>query len=382
MNTKTSIIIALFVLSFNQIIAQQTLNKSMSHNGVTRQYIVYIPAKYDGTSPVPLMFNFHGYTMSANDQMEWGGDMRPVADTAGFILVYPQGTLLGANTHWNVGSWTAESTADDLGYTKAMIDTLAVNYSIDLTRVYSCGYSNGGYLCFELACQLSELIAAVGSVAGTMSVETYNACNPLHPTPIITIHGSADGTVSYYGGSPSNSKSLEEVIAYWVNFNNTNSSAAISNLPDINTTDGSTVEYHKYSHGDSCTSVEHYKVLGGDHDWPGTWGNMDINASAVIWDFVSKYDINGLIDCETTSILGYDYETNEVHLYPNPVSNFVTIDMNLSEDQVYHIYTSTGERIASGVIDSIDRTIDLSGLPSNIYLLAIGGYAVKIIKME
>jgi hypothetical protein len=140
-----------------------------------------------------------------------------------------------------------------------------------------------------------------------MSEETYNACNPTHPTPVVTIHGTADGVVSYYGGytlnSKSLSKSLAEVNIYWVNYNNTNSPATITNLPDINNSDGSTVEYHEYNKGDNCTSVKHYKVLGGNHTWPGVSGNMDINADAVIWDFVSQYDINGLIvNCGATSI--------------------------------------------------------------------------------
>ncbi len=74
--------------------AQQIINETMLHHGVTREYIVYIPAIYDGLNPVPLLFNFHGYGMSANDQMTVL-NMRAVADTAGFIIVYPQGTL-----HW------------------------------------------------------------------------------------------------------------------------------------------------------------------------------------------------------------------------------------------------------------------------------------------
>ena len=304
MKTRFTIILALLVLSIYHTTAQQTLNKSMLLNGVTREYIVYIPAVYDGTSSVPLMFNFHGLGHSANYQMTSVSNMRPVADTAGFIVVYPQGTLLNnGSTHWNVGTITAGSTADDLGFTEAMIDTLADNYNIDLTRVYSCGYSNGGYFSLELACQLGDRIAAIGSVGGTMSEETYNACNPRHPTPVVTIHGTDDNTVSYYGDIPINSKSLADVNTYWVNHNNANSSATITNLPNINTYDGSTVEYHEYNKGDNCTSVEHYKVLGGGHTWPGVSGNMDINADAVIWDFVSQYDINGLIvDCGATSI--------------------------------------------------------------------------------
>ena len=173
---KTLITLLLLVPVF--LNAQQTLNETMIHNSVTRAYIVYIPATYSENSAVPLMFNFHGYTMTANDQMTWGGDMRSVADTAGFILVYPQGTLLGGSTHWNVGSWTSWSTADDIGFTEAMVNSISANYNIDLSRVYSCGYSNGGYFSFELACQLSGQIAAIGSVGGTMSSETYAACNP------------------------------------------------------------------------------------------------------------------------------------------------------------------------------------------------------------
>jgi polyhydroxybutyrate depolymerase len=259
MRTKNLIIV---IIMFAAIItkAQQTLNETMLHDGLTREYIVYVPAIYDGSTPVPLLFNFHGYGMSANFQMTWC-DMRAVADTAGFILVYPEGTLFWGYTHWNVGSWTLGSTADDIGFTEAMIDTLATNYNIDLNRVYSCGYSNGGYFSFELACQLSDQIAAIGSVGGTMSTETYTSCNPFHPTPVVTIHGTDDATVSYNGGDPENSESLSDVNTYWANYNNTIVSPVVSTLPNINSSDGSTVELSLYNNGDNCTSVEHYKVI-------------------------------------------------------------------------------------------------------------------------
>jgi len=353
----------------------------MSHDGTTRKYIIYIPAIYDGLNPVPLLFNFHGATMSAYDQMV-NCDMRFVADSVGFILVHPQGTLFNGETHWNVGSWTAGSTSDDIGFTNAMIDSLASNYNIDLNRVYSCGFSNGGYFSFELACQMSDQIAAVGSVAGRMSIDTYNSCNPSHPTPVITIHGTADNTVGYYGNYPPGSKSVLEVIDYWVDYNNTDASSKVTNIPDLNISDGSTVEYHAYKNGDNNTTVEHYKVVGGDHDWPGMWGNMDIHASLEIWKFLSKYDINGLIGNGTTSIKKGINENHEILIYPNPVHDYVTIEMDKTENQEYHIYSTIGKLILSGRIDSNNNTIDISGLSSNIYLLKVGNKIMKLIKPE
>lgn len=378
---KRNFLFVIFLFATIYSNAQQTLNESMLHDGVTREYIVYVPAVYNGSSSVPLLFNFHGYGMSANNQMSYG-NMRAVADTAGFILVYPQGTLFWGFPHWNVGSWTLGSTADDIGFTEAMIDTLAANYNIDLNRVYSCGYSNGGYFSFVLACQLSAEIAAIGAVGGTMSTETYNSCNPSHPTPVVTIHGTDDATVSYSGGNPNNSESLSDVNTYWANYNNTIVSPVVSNLPNINTTDGSTVELSLFDNGDNCTSVEHYKVIGGDHDWPGSWGNMDINADAVIWSFVSKYDLNGLIGCATTSINENNNTQENYKIYPNHVHTQITIDLGLAVEKEFRLYNPIGELVLTGVLNSQISTIDLSSLPPNVYVLNINNHSIKLIKTE
>lgn len=361
--------------------AQQTLNESMLHDGVTREYIIYIPAIYDGLNPVPLLFNFHGYGMSANDQMTVL-NMRAVADTAGFIIVYPQGTLHWGSPHWNVGSWTLGSNADDIGFTEAMIDKLATNYDIDLKRVYSCGYSNGGYFSFELACQLSDKIAAIGSVGGAMSTETYTSCNPLHPTPVVTIHGTVDATISYDGTTPANSKSLADVNSYWANFNNIVDPPIISTLPNINSSDGSTVELSHYVNGDNCTSLKHYKVIGGNHDWPGSWGNMDINSDEVIWNFVSQYDINGLIGCVTNSLIEHSISLENFSVYPNPVNSQLTIDIGLLEEKEFRVYNPIGELVLSGVLNAPISTIDLSSLAPNVYILNIENQSIRLIKTK
>jgi polyhydroxybutyrate depolymerase len=229
-----------------------------------------------------------------------------VSDTAGFIVIYPQGTLLQGTTHWNVGGWTIGSTTDDVGFSINLLDSISNEYNIDATRVYSTGMSNGGYMSFLLACQMSDKIAAIASVTGSMTPQTYNACNPQHPTPILQIHGTSDQTVPYLG-DPTWTKSIDDVLQYWVAYNNCNTSATITAIPDINSFDGSTAEHIIYDGGDNYVTTEHFKIYGGDHDWPGVWGNMDIHASAEVWKFFYKYDINGMITPTSIS----DFTTNK-----------------------------------------------------------------------
>jgi len=77
--------------------------------------------------------------------------------------------------------------------------------------------SNGGFMSFLLSCQLSEKIATIASVTGSMTPETFNNSNPQHPTPILQIHGTSDNTVPYNGTTWS--KSIDDVIQYWVDYN-------------------------------------------------------------------------------------------------------------------------------------------------------------------
>jgi polyhydroxybutyrate depolymerase len=220
-------------------------------------------------------------------------DMRALSETDEFILVYPQGTRLWGSTHWNVGSWTLGSNAKDVEFIAALINQIADNYNIDDERVYACGYSNGGFFSHELACQLSQKIAAIGTVAANISEETINNCNPSHPIPIITISGTRDDEVEYDGSIPERTLSQEETLEYWRTFNKVDTVPIITNMPDLNSLDGSTAVRYQYVNGDNDSEVEHYKVVDGGHDWPGTFGNMDINSDSVIWNFVSQFDING-----------------------------------------------------------------------------------------
>jgi len=281
-------------------LGQQTINSSIIHGGLQRDYTLYIPASYSAGTEVPLVFNFHGYTSNAFQQMLYG-DFRTIADTEGFIIVHPEGTLDNSGiSHWNVG-WGG-STVDDIGFTEALMDSVSAIYSIDNSRIYSTGMSNGGFMSYQLACELSDRIAAIASVTGSMNIGWFNSCNPNHPMPVMEIHGTLDPTVSY--NASSFTESIPDIMNYWANFNNCNSTSITTNVPDINTADGCTAEHQIWEDGSNGSIVEHYKIINGGHTWPGAifpngTTNQDINASAKIWEFFNKYDINGLISTST-----------------------------------------------------------------------------------
>jgi polyhydroxybutyrate depolymerase len=376
---KLVFLIAFIGLAFTGT-SQQTITATITHDGLQREYILYVPANYTGSAAVPLVFNFHGYTSNATEQM-WYGDFRAIADTAGFIIVHPNGMLDGnGTTHFNVG-WGG-STVDDVGFSAALLDSISADYNINADRVYSTGMSNGGFMSYHLACQLSDRIAAIASVTGSMSPVTYNACNPQHPTPILEIHGTADGTVPYTGASFS--KPVSNVLNYWVNYNNSNSTPTVINIPDINTSDGSTVDHMIYYGGDNDVTVEHFKITGGGHTWSGSaFGgagtNYDIDASVEVWKFFSKYDINGLIGGPT--LAGSLNFNDEINIFPNPSAGKVSIQYRSSKAIAYELYSIQGTMLLNGVIEPLSREIDLSNLPQNVYILKMGSHSFKVFKL-
>lgn len=379
---KSLVIILLLLTAAFFSYAQQTINGSITHDGLQREYILYVPENYTGAFPVPLVLNFHGYGSNASEQM-WYSDFRSISDTAGFLLIHPEGTLFNGVTHWNVGGWTVGSTVDDIGFTEALIDSLSTIYNIETSRIYAAGMSNGGFMSFLLACQLSERIAAIASVTGSMTPETYINGNPQHPIPILQFHGTADEIVPYNGAIWT--KSIDDVMQYWAGFNNCNTTPEIAILPDLDPDDGSTVEHFVYDGGDNGVTVEHFKITGGAHTWPGSaiplpGTNYDIDASVEIWNFFSRYDINGLM--ETTDIeLSVD-KNLYLFIYPNPTNSILNIELEFTEKIEYVLFSASGERVLAGVITSNHQQIDISHLQPNIYFLKIRNKSFKIFKTK
>ncbi|MAO34121.1 MAG: hypothetical protein CMD03_05115 [Flavobacteriales bacterium] len=300
---KKIILIFLFIPSL--LFAQQTINDSIYIDGTYRSFTTYIPQIYNPSKPTPLVLNFHGLTGSSNIAM-WHADFRSIADTANFIIVHPQGLLNNQGvTHWNIGQ--IGSSVDDINFISKLLDSLSSKYNINSERVYSTGMSNGAYMSYRLACELSDKIAAIAPVAGSYISYMLNICNPSHSTPVLHIHGVADSS-SIYNGKPG-VESISSILSFWVNYNECDTQSIYMQIANINLSDSSNVEHYIWKNGINGVEVEHLKIIDGGHTWPGSNftnnngnTNYDINACNEIWKFFSKYDINGLIGASTDII--------------------------------------------------------------------------------
>jgi len=357
------------IFSFSQDVILDTIQ----HDGLDRDFILNIPTSYDGSEAMPVIFNFHGFGSNSTQQMFYG-DFRSIAESEGIILVHPQGTFLGGQAHWNVGGFTNASTIDDVGFTEAIIEYLLSNYNIDESRIYATGMSNGGYMSYLLACQLGNRFAAIASVTGSMTLETEQECNPLHPTPVLQIHGTADEVVPFNGASFS--VSIDDVISYWVSYNNCSSPPQVIEIEDNNTNDGSTATHTIYELCDQNITTELIKVDGGGHTWPGTvFGgpgtNQDFNASQTIWEFFSKYDINGFL-----SSTADDASLTSVNVYPNPTTGVINIESFSIQD--FKVFNILGNEVLSSKLNSGIQSIDLSNLDEGLYFLKTRNQTFKV----
>lgn len=355
------------------LMSQQLVSDTIAHDGLNREFLITIPTDYNGSEAMPLVFNFHGFTSNATEQM-WYGDFRTIAEREGFILVHPQGTEFNGLPHWNVGGWTTGSGADDVGFTESMIDYLIENYNIDESRIYSTGMSNGGFMSYLLACQLNDRIAAVASVTGSMTPEIYNACNPSHPTPILQIHGTSDDLVPYDGADFT--YSMTELLDYWTNFNSCTVTPEIIEIEDTNTSDGCTATHYIYKDCNNNITNEHFKIEDGGHTWPGSvFGgvgtNQDINASEEIWKFFSRHNLNGGISSIEDGLIH-----TSVNVYPNPTTGFVNIESQSIQD--FKLFDLLGKEILNGKLNHEIQTLDLAFLEAGIYFLKTESTTNKI----
>jgi polyhydroxybutyrate depolymerase len=257
---------------------------SIEHNGIEREYVLYVPNSYNDSSSVPLLFNFHGGGGSATGQM-YISKMNLVADTATFIVVYPQGSSLDNGvSHWNsmIATEDNKSTADDIGFISILIDEISSNYNINPQRVYACGYSNGADFSFSLACYLSDKISAISSVSGLMSLESESLCNPKEATGVLIFNGTSD---SYrpYNGINGYYLSIENTLEYWSNFHDSDS-IKVENFIDNN---DNNIQYFEYLNSNNNSYVQHYKLINGGHDWFNLSYQGD-GIDEIIWSFFSN----------------------------------------------------------------------------------------------
>ena len=328
MFTKARRLVKICILTYtlcpSALTAGQVIDETITHDGVPRNYKLYLPDTYDGTEAWPLVLNMHGATSTALEQMQVTG-MNAVADANRFLVVYPQAQ--GDPPFWQDDDLNGRG-GNDVDFLENVIDALESAYSIDSTKVYVTGLSQGGAMSAALATELSDRIAAMASVSG------HNPLNPVpaRPLPRLLIHGTADPIVPIAGGeTPAGViiPSIRDVVDAWREINQCEAAPIATSIPDTDLDDESSVTRFDYpclatyttTQGATIASeVVYFEIENGGHAWPGGaehgFGalNRDLNASEVIWEFFSRHELprspkgdfdgNGMLDVKDIDLLG------------------------------------------------------------------------------
>lgn len=371
--------------------AQQTISGELMHDGVMRTYQVYLPAAYSEGADLPMVLNLHGFGSNVFEQVLYSG-LNTVAESNDFIVITPQGlvgtTTWGAtDTQWDAYFGTG---TDDLGFLSKLIDVAYQDYHIDLARVYSTGMSNGGFMSYRLACELSDRIAAIASVTGAMPLAMLDNCASARKIPILEIHGTADAVVPY-GGTPLFTLGTEAGIDWWLEHNNCTNSALITEIEDIDMADGSTATSYKYQNCATNTQVWLFKVENGSHTWPGAFAlpgagstNQDFSASEVIWEFFSQFTHpNPAVVLSTEAI-----QNDAISVYPNPFSEELFVEGLPSTSKRICLFDMNGQLIFEQKNNTQTTTsIQVpSHLPAGVYQLTIGTdkgiQAMRVVRLK
>ena len=291
-------------------------------NGHIRSYRLHIPPSYVEGNPMPLVFILHGNGAGANSyntKSVCGMDEK--ADEEGFIAVYPDGELLLYSRYfkhpialyWNLmlliknsREWNRwdDNNIDDVGYFRELINLLEQKLNVNSSRIFVLGRSGGAMMAHRLGSELSDKLAAIACVSGSIgglgyvpekdeTIPPYIIPTPKSPLPVIIFHGMKDRTVPYDGGwkqvinwSSYESwvyiVSVNESVSFWVENNNCNP------IPNVNTTESGKIIIKSYTDGDDSSEVVLTSYVDGGHGW-FKYPQFELSAIDLAWDFFSNH---------------------------------------------------------------------------------------------
>ena len=275
--------------------------------GVPRSYLRHVPPSYDGTKPVPVVVDLHGYLEGARVHAA-NSMLGPYGDAHGFVTITPQGSGEMA------AGWEIARDAPDVRFVGDLLDEVERTLCVDDRRIYVAGFSNGAFLASTVACVYADRIAAIAPVAGLLDPP---GCKPARPVPIVAFQGTGDEFVAFTGGlgpraeaasandgtgrmlgdtsggkAVARSAPTEKVAAAWAKRNKCAAKPKATQVaPDV-----TAVRYRCPKRAD----VELYEVQGGGHTWPGSEFSraietavgpttFSINADEVMWRFFEAH---------------------------------------------------------------------------------------------
>jgi polyhydroxybutyrate depolymerase len=322
---KHLLTLLIILLIIKPISAQSNRYDSILVGSDWRTFLIHLPKGYNANHPYSVILGLHGGGGSAL-QFALSSELNSKADSVGFIVVFPEGKknpgVIGART-WNAGYCCATNSSagtNDVGFISQLVDTLLSRYSVDTNRVYATGHSNGGMMCYRLATELSDKIAAIAISSATM-VRNYPFL-PTRPIPVIHFHSYKDQNVPYYGGlitgvnPPVHSPPVDSILSIWSDFDQCTIHDTIHK--------GGTYNQIVFGKGKCESEVNEYITFDGGHAWPGgkPGGGPDsdtpstaISANYLLWKFFQQHDLH----CPTTAIPKIR-KNDALLLFPNPLN--------------------------------------------------------------
>jgi polyhydroxybutyrate depolymerase len=283
---------------------------TLSWGGLTRSYVVHVPPAYNCREALPVVLVMHAAGGSASQSIN-NYRMSPVADRNGFLVVYPNGTgvqILGTGLYtWNAGYCCGpalDNNVDDMGFLSALLDDLPNQFKVDVNRIYAAGISNGGMMAHRLGAQMSDRIAAIGVVSGSIGGVSskgvpFEIPPPSRPVPVMIFHGKQDDVIAYFGGPTPSSldagrvdKSVADAVNFWAGMD------ACSNRT-TDTLAGGNITHDMFGGCQANTEVQLYSIEDGTHSWPGArkpnvlqeLPNQQISADELMWKFFAVHPL-------------------------------------------------------------------------------------------
>lgn len=268
--------------------------RSFEVAGVWRSYLLHLPPSHQPGTPLPLLFVFHGGGGDAAGIAAHTG-LTQAAGARGYAVVYPD----GVRGYWNDGRG-ARAGQDDVGFIRALLDSLRAGLPADPRRIYATGISNGAGLAFRLACDLPGTFAAIAPVAGALAAELEQRCGAAAPVSVVMYQGTADRLMPYDGGDLSSSRgsvlAATRTAALFARVNGCAGGPRVTAEPDT-VRDGTRVLRSVYGGCRDGREVVLFTIEGGGHTWPGgppvgrSVGRVtrDLQANPTMLDFFDRH---------------------------------------------------------------------------------------------
>jgi poly(3-hydroxybutyrate) depolymerase len=338
MNRKILFVI-IFLVSLSTIVFAQT--KNMRIAGVTRSYIVHAPS---GLNNPPLVFNIHGYNMDAASEQSYT-KMDQIADREKFIVVYPDAISK---------SWDLSDTSHDFTFLLAIIDTVDAKYHIDKARIYSCGFSQGGFMSFQLACRYSDIFAAIAPTSGLISMGGTGTCSLKRPVSMRLTFGTDDVATS---------AQFMQNVATWLDLCNCPKTSVVTR-PYPSSNSNSLVTRLYYGPCDQGTEVIADSVRTGQHEWPMNTSDR-INNSEETWAFLKKFTLKSATDIQLKTFpvaqnsISVSYSCGIVRL------------QGTEENCRVRVFDTRGRCVS--IVAVTQRQFDFKNEPSGVYVVKVSG---------